>query len=319
MAEHSSHSHLNSAHDHDADGHAHAHHAPASYDRAFAIGLILNIGFVVVELGFGLLANSIALIADAGHNLSDVLGLVLAWGATLLARRQPSRRHTYGWRKSSILAAFLNAVFLLVATGAIAWESIQRFWQSGSLEGETIIGVAAIGIAINTLTALMFLSGRQGDMNIRAAFLHMAADAMVSLGVVLAGVLILYTGWFWVDPASSLVISALIIFNTWDLLKDSFNLAIDAVPRNIDERAVRLYLQECSGVAQVHDLHIWAMSTTETALTAHLVMPGGHPGDEFLAQLSQALRGNFGIAHATIQIEMSDLECSCHLAGDRSH
>lgn len=306
-------------HEHQHEKHNHAHdHQPANYNRAFAVGMILNVGFVITEFIFGVLANSIALIADAGHNLSDVLGLVLAWGAMLLARRQPSSRHTYGWRKSSILAAFLNAIFLLVATGAIAWEAIQRFGKPGEVEGGIIIGVAAIGIAINTGTALMFMSGRKGDLNIRAAFLHMAADAVVSFGVVLAGIVILYTRWFWLDPAFSLIISALIIFNTWELLRDSFNLAIDAVPTTIDERAVRLYLSELSGVEQVHDLHIWGMSTTETALTAHLVMPNGHPGDAYLQEICRELHTHFGIEHSTIQIEIGDSQFSCKLDSKHS-
>lgn len=296
---------------HNHAGHEHSGHA--NFSRAFAISLTLNLGFVGVEFFYGLLANSIALIADAGHNLSDVLGLVLAWGATLLARRPPSRRHTYGWRRSSILAAFLNAVFLLVVTGGIAWESIQRFRNPGEIQGGTIIGVAAVGIAINTATALLFMSGRKGDLNIRAAFLHMVADALVSVGVVLAGIGILTTGWLWLDPASSLIISAVIIINTWQLLKESFNLAIDAVPPNIDERAVRAYLVERPGVAQIHDLHIWGMSTTEAALTAHLVMPAGHPGDKFLIQVCQDLHEHFGIEHVTVQIEVGDSDHSCNL------
>ena len=307
--------HNHTGHRHPPDSHHHGHqHRSADYNRAFAIGMALNLGFVILEIVYGLLANSIALIADAGHNLSDVLGLVMAWGASLLARRQPSARRTYGWRRTSILAAFLNAVFLLVVTGGIAWEAVQRFHNPGAVKGGTIIGVAAIGIAINTGTALMFMSGRKGDLNIRAAFMHMAADAMVSFGVVLAGIAILVTHWLWLDPAFSLVISALIIVNTWDLLKDSFHLAIDGVPQGIDERAVRTYLAERPGVEEVHDLHIWGMSTTETALTAHLVIPGGHPGDEFLAQICKELHDHFGIEHSTIQIELGDAADSCVLA-----
>lgn len=310
--------HHNHSHGHGYSHAEHGHqHSPANYNRAFIIGLILNTGFVLTEFIFGLLANSISLIADAGHNLSDVLGLLLAWGASLLARRQPSSRHTYGWRKSSILAAFLNAICLLVVTGGIAWEAVQRFYHPSEVKSITIIGVAVIGIAINTGTALMFISGRNRDMNIKAAFLHMAADAMVSLGVVLAGIVILFTRWFWLDPAFSLVISALIIFNTWELLKDSFNLAIDAVPQGIDERAVRTYLREYAGISQVHDLHIWAMSTTETALTVHLVMPTGHPGDDFLVQIRKELHHRFGIEHSTIQIEIGNSACCCVLDRDR--
>jgi cobalt-zinc-cadmium efflux system protein len=277
------------------------------------VGLLLNSGFVLTEFAFGLLANSVALIADAGHNLSDVLGLLLAWIASVLVNRQPSARYTYGWRKSSILAAFLNAVFLLVATGGIIWEAMQRLFHPSEVEGAIVIGVAIIGVAINTVTALMFLSGRKGDMNIRAAFQHMAADALVSVGVVLAGMGIVLTHWLWLDPAFSLIISALIIFSTWGLLKDSFHLAIDGVPNNIDEGAVRTYLSERSGVTQVHDLHIWSMSTVETALTAHLVIPTGHPGDEFLVQVCRELQDLFKIQHATLQIEVGDSNHPCLL------
>lgn len=318
MTHHAEHHH---GHDHGHDhGHGHSghHHAPATYDRAFIIGLALNIGFVVVEFIWGLIANSIALIADAGHNLSDVLGLLLAWGAIWLSRRQPSPQHTYGWRKSSILAALLNAIVLLLVTGGIAWEAVQRFYQPHEVAGQTVIVVAAIGILINTGTALMFLSGRQHDLNIRAAFLHMAADALVSVGVVLAGIVILLTQWVWLDPLLSLVISGFIVLNTWALLKESFNLSIDAVPPGIDARLVQVYLAEQTGVSQVHDLHIWGISTTETALTAHLVMPEGHPGDEFLMQVQQALHHNFGIAHTTLQIEVSYSHCSCSLVRDRT-
>ena len=320
MAQHQSHKHPE--HSHNTHSH-HAHnHAPANYDRAFMVGFLLNSGFVVAEFIFGYLAHSVSLIADAGHNLSDVLGLIISWVAIFVSRRQPSSRYTYGWRKSSILATFLNAIFLLIVTGGIIWEAIQRLLQPAStVEGGVIIVVAAIGIAINTGTALMFVSGRKGaghtvsgerdDMNIRAVFLHMAADALVSLGVVLSGIAIVFTKWFWLDPAFSLVISALIIFSTWELLKDSFNLAIDGVPNDIDERIVRAYLSELSGVTQVHDLHIWSMSTVETALTAHLVMTTGQPRDEFLAQTSQDLRDRFGIQHTTLQIESGDPNHPC--------
>lgn len=302
-------------HCHSDAGHEH-HHALANYNRAFIVGLVLNGSFVLTELVFGLLANSVALIADAGHNLSDVLGLLFAWVANLLSRRRPSSRKTYGWRKSSIVAAFLNAVFLLVVTGGIAWEAIGRFFSPDNVQGSTIIWVAAIGIAINTGTALMFLSGRNDDINIRAAFFHMSADAIVSVGVVLAGIGIVLTRWLWLDPAFSLVISALIIFNTWELLKESFHLVIDGVPAKIDERAVRAYLSERPGVTQIHDLHIWGMSTTETALTAHLVIPTGHPGDEFLAHICRELHKNFGIDHSTLQVEIGDPNHPCILEPD---
>ncbi len=311
MPNHHAHSHSGSG------GSSHAshehHHTPINYDRAFRVGLVLNGGFVLIEFGLGLQANSVALLADAGHNLSDVLGLLLAWAASVLARRPASARYTYGWRKVSVLAAFLNSVFLMLVTGGILWETIHRFINPDEVKSAIVIAVAALGIAINTGTALMFLSGRKGDMNIRAAFQHMAIDAMVSLGVVLAGIAIFLTHWLWLDPAFSLLISLLIIFSTWDLLKDSFHLAIDGVPGTVDERAVLRYLSDRSNVAQVHDLHIWSMSTVETALTAHLVMPEGHPGDDFLAQISQELRDRFNIQHATLQIEVGDTHQSCAL------
>jgi cobalt-zinc-cadmium efflux system protein len=311
--DHSQHDHQ---HEHDHHGHAHAghHHAPANYNLAFGVGLILNGGFVLTEFIFGLQAHSVALIADAGHNLSDVLGLVLAWVASLLLHRKPSARYTYGWRKFSILAAFLNAIFLLVATGAIMWEAVGRLMHPSEVQGSIVITIAAIGVVINTATALMFMSGSKGDLNIKAAFQHMAADALVSVGVVIAGIGILATKWLWLDPAVSLAISVLIILGTWGLLKDSFHLAIDGVPSNIDERAVRNYLCECPGVTQVHDLHIWSMSTVETALTAHLVIPAGHPGDGFLAEVCHELNDRFRIRHTTIQIEVGDADHPCLLA-----
>lgn len=307
---HNHHSHHSPEHSHSHHNH---HHKPANYNRAFIVGLLLNGGFVLIEFGFGFLANSVALIADAGHNLSDVLGLILAWLASLLSCRQPSHRKTYGLRKSSILAAFLNAMFLLLVTGGITGEAVKRLFSPDEVQGGIIIWVAAIGIVINTATALMFVAGRKDDLNIRAAFLHMSADAMVSFGVVIAGIGIILTHWLWLDPAFSLFISALIIFNTWDLLKESFHLVVDGVPAKIDEQAVRLYLCECHGVTQIHDLHIWAMSTTETALTAHLVIPSGHPGDEFLAKVCRELNDNFNIEHSTLQIEVGDRNYPCQL------
>jgi len=299
-----------------AHHHHHGHHKLTDYSRAFAIGTILNIGFVLIEVFFGITAHSVALLADAGHNLSDVLALVLAWGASILTRRQPSHRYTYGLRRSSILIALLNGIILLIAMGGIAWEAVQRFRTPGPVAGTTVIGVAAVGIVINTVTALLFLSGHQRDLNLRGAFLHMAADAGVSLGVVLAGIAILLTGWLWFDPVVSLLIVAVVVVGTWKLLQDSVNLAMDAVPEGIEPLAVRTYLSELPNVAQVHDLHIWAMSTTETALTAHLVIPAGHPGDAFLSGICKVLHDQFGIEHATLQVEIGDSGHPCSLAPD---
>ena len=290
--------------------HNHQHHVN-NYNRAFAIGTALNISFVVVEALFGFLTGSLALIADAGHNLSDVLGLLLAWGASILAQRPPSKRFTYGLRRSSILAALINSIVLLVAMGGIATEAIQRFTNPTTISGTTVIVVALIGVVINTATALMFMSGREKDLNIKGAFLHMAADALVSVGVVLAGIAILTTGWLWFDPAISLIIVVMVVMGTWQLLKDSLNLSLDAVPNHIEPLAVRTFLAELPQVERIHDLHIWAMSTTETALTVHLVMPTGHPGDRFLAHLAQELQHHFGIEHSTIQVEINDSDSSC--------
>lgn len=294
-------------------GHGHSH-APADFGRVFAIGVFLNVAFVVVEAGFGYRAHSLALVADAGHNLSDVFGLLLAWGASVLARRAPTTKHTYGLRRSSILAALLNAVLLLVAIGGIAWEAIRRFSEPAPVVGTTVIYVALVGIAINTATALLFLSGRKDDLNIRGAFLHMAADAGVSLGVVLAGFAMLATGLTWIDPVVSLVIVAVICVGTWGLLRDSVNLALDAVPEGIEVEAVKSYLTALPNVSEVHDLHIWAMSTTETALTAHLVIPNGGGGDALLARACTELHDRFGIEHATLQIETGDEAHPCRLA-----
>jgi cobalt-zinc-cadmium efflux system protein len=302
-------------HNHDRGHHGHSH-STSNYNRAFAIDIALNLGFVIVEAVYGILAHSVALLADAGHNASDVLSLILAWGASLLTRRPPNRRYTYGLRRSSILVALLNAILLLLAMGGITWETLQRLNHPEPVAGGTVIGVAAAGILINTITALMFLSGRKHDLNLRGAFLHMAADAGVSLGVVIAGVAIVLTGWLWFDPIVSLIIVAVVVVSTWQLLKDSVNLALDAVPEGIEPLAVRTYLAEQPGIAQVHDLHIWAMSTTETALTAHLVMPSGHPGDDFLQQLCKELHDRFGIEHSTIQIELGNSTHSCAQAPD---
>lgn len=298
------HDHGHDGHRDDHGGHAHAHaHAPKDFGRAFAVGIALNTGFVVVEAAYGFSANAMALVADAGHNLSDVLGLVAAWLASVLVKRRPSARFTYGLRGSSILAALFNAVFLLVATGGIIVEAVQRLLAPEPVAGVTVMVVAGIGIAINGLTAWLFASGSRGDINIRGAYLHMAADAAVSAGVVLAGLVILLTGLDWVDPAVSLVIAGLIIWATWSLLRDSTAMALAAVPPGIDPEAVRAYLAGRPGVRGLHDLHVWPMSTTEVALTAHLVVAGPHPGNGFLRQVAEELRDRFGIAHATLQVE----------------
>lgn len=292
--------------------HSHSHdRGGGNYNRAFIISVALNTGFVIIEAVYGIRANSLALLADAGHNLSDVLGLLLAWGASTLSRRLPTPRRTYGLRRSSILAALLNASFLLVVSGGIGWEAIKRFSEPSSVAGVTIITVAAIGVVINTVSALMFLSGRKNDLNIRGAFLHLVADAAVSVGVVLAGIAIISTGWLWFDPAVSLIVTVVIVAGTWQLFRESLDLITDAVPAGIEPLAVRTYLSELPGVSGVHDLHIWAMSTTETALTVHLVMPSGYPGDAFLARLVGELHDNFAIEHPTIQIETGNPSYSC--------
>jgi cobalt-zinc-cadmium efflux system protein len=283
---------------------AHHHdHGPTDYSRAFAFGVALNVGFVIVEAAYGIMAGSLALLADAGHNLSDVLGLLLAWGANYLVRREPTERRTYGWRKSSILAALINAVILFVALGGIAWEAIRRFGNPVPVAGKTIIFVALVGVVINTATALLFLSGRKSDLNIRGAFLHMASDAGVSAGVVIAGIAILFTGRLWIDPAVSLIITVIILFGTWGLFRDAFNMAMDAVPKNIDPEAVKAYLSSLPGITGVHDMHIWAMSTTETALTAHLIKPDSKDDDVLIEKASKELHGQFGIDHITLQWE----------------
>jgi cobalt-zinc-cadmium efflux system protein len=282
-----------------------------SYNRAFVLGVLLNSGFVIIEATYGFLGNSIALLADAGHNLSDVLGLLLAWGAHWLKSIPPSKRYTYGLRRSSIMAALLNASLLMLAMGAIATEAIQRLTKPLPVSESQMIGVALVGIVINTVTALLFMSGKEKDLNIRAAFLHMASDALVSVGVVLAGVAILLTHWLWFDPVVSLIIVVVIVVGTWGLLRDSVNLALDGVPKTIELLAVRTYLSELPGVVAVHDLHIWAMSTTENALTAHLVMPTGNPGDAFLSRISLELHHNFDIDHTTIQVETGSSLLPC--------
>jgi cobalt-zinc-cadmium efflux system protein len=286
---------------------------PADFGRAFAIGIGLNLAFVAAEAAYGFAANSVALVADAGHNLSDVLGLAIAWGAIRMGRRPPSERFTYGLKGSSILAALANALLLLVACGAIAWEAIQRLGSPEPVAARTVMIVAAIGILVNGVTAWLFARGRKGDVNVRAAFVHMAADAGISAAVVLAGLAIMLTGIAWIDPLVSLLVVGVILWSTWDLLKDSVTLALAGVPEGVELAAVRSTLAALPGVAVVHDLHVWPMGTTDIALTAHLVMPGGHPGDAFLCEVAHDLEHRFGIGHATLQIEL-DPGTDCALA-----
>ncbi|AEJ02425.1 cation diffusion facilitator family transporter [Nitrosomonas sp. Is79A3] len=295
----------NHAHDHDHS------HVPKSYDRAFAIGVALNVGFAVVEVIFGLLSNSLALLADAGHNLSDVLSLLFAWGASVLVRKLPTQRHTYGLRRTSILAALINALVLLVAVGAITWEAIHRFGYPESVASDTVIWVASVGIVINGFMAWLFMSGEKQDMNIRGAYLHMVADAAVSLGVVIAAITIKITGWLWLDPVVSLVVAVIIGIGTWGLLRESLNLALDAVPANIHPAQVEAYLANLPGIEAVHDLHIWAMSTTEIALTVHLIKPDAVIDDLLLVQINNELREKFGIQHTTVQFECGNVSHPC--------
>ena len=294
--------------------HAHAHHhhhAPASHDRAFALGIGLNLAYVALETGFGLYAGSLALVADAGHNLSDVLGLALAWGAAWLTRREPTPRRTYGLRRSSILAALANAMLLLLAIGAIALEAVRRLQTPEPVATGIVFWVAGIGVLVNGGTALMFMRGRAHDLNIQGAFLHMAADAGITVGVMAAALLIGRTGWLWIDPAVSLAIALVILIGTWGLLRDSVDLALDAVPRGIDPAEVAGFLAGQPGVSEIHDLHIWAMSTTETALTVHLVLPQAALDDGLLVRLRHELHDRFAIQHATIQVETGDPAAPC--------
>lgn len=291
--------------------HHHHDHEVKNYDRAFAVGIFLNVVFVAVEAGYGFVAGSLALLADAGHNLSDVLSLVLAWGASVLARRSETRRRTYGFRKITVMASLISAITLLVALGGIAWEAIKRMAMPQPVEGGVVITVAAIGVFINTLTALMFLSGQKHDLNIKGAFLHMAADAAVSLGVVLAGLVIMQTGWFIVDPVISIAIALIIFVGTFGLLRDSFNLSIDAVPRHMDIESIGAYFASLATVCSFHDLHVWALSTTETALSVHIVVNQDTIRNDFLEDIQAHLHDQCGIEHATIQVEgLSDTQMS---------
>ena len=308
------HNHSNSP-DHldDADhGGRHHHHVPGS-NRAFAIGVALNLGFVLIEIGFGLWTNSLALLADAGHNFGDVIGLLMAWGAMRLALVKPSTRYTYGLGSTTILAAMSNAMLLILATGGIVWEASHRLLNPTAepVQGTIVIGVALAGVLINGITALMFMRGSDHDLNLRGAYLHMAADAAVSLGVAIAGGLMLYGGWLWLDSVVSIAIAGVILVSTWSLLRESIQLAMHAVPSRIDAVEVKNYLSSLEGVDEVHDLHIWGMSTTETALTAHLLMPHGHPGDDFFANVADELEHRFRIGHPTLQIETGQSERPC--------
>ena len=292
--------------------HNHSHRVN-NYNISFAIGIGLNVIFVIIEVFYGVLADSLALIADAWHNLSDVLSLLLAWGANYLASRQATPRRTYGLRRVTILASLLSAVLLLVALGGIAWESIERLSSPAPVQGYIVITVAAIGVVINTLTALLFVSGQKHDLNIRAAYLHMAADAGISLGVVIAGSAIIFTGWLWLDPVISLLIVLIVLLGTWTLLKDSLNLSIDAVPKDINIREVREYLSGLESVSQIHDLHVWALSTRQTALSVHLVRRENRLDNNFLQEIQEYLHHHFNIGHTTIQVESEESQNGCAL------
>jgi cobalt-zinc-cadmium efflux system protein len=304
-------------HSHGLGGHSHAH-LPETFGRAFAIGIALNAAYVLVEAGFGIAAHSVSLVADAAHNLADVLGLVAAWGAIQLAQRPAQGRFTYGFRGSSILAALGNAVALLVVTGGLTWEAIRRLVEPVESVGSTMMIVAACGVVINGATALLFMRGRESDLNIKGAFMHMLADALLALGVVVAGGLVVMTGQFWIDPVFGLVIGAIIVLGTWGLLRDSVALALSAAPRGIDLQQVHGHLCSLPGVTAVHDLHVWAMSTTETALTAHIVRPGMGSDDDFLHRVSTDLCDRFRIGHVTLQVETDALENACALAAEPS-
>lgn len=298
---------------HTGHSHNHQHNDPINHGPAFAFAIALNTIFVLVEFSYGFIANSTALMADAGHNLSDVLGLLLAWGAATLSRKAPSERYTYGLRSTSIMAALANAMFLLTASGAIAWEAMHRFSQPPLIAGLTVSLVAGIGIVINGLSAYLFVKGSKGDLNIRGAYLHMAADAIVSLGVAIAGMAMLFTGWYWLDPLISLVIVIVIIISTWGLLCESVQLALIAVPAHINVTALEAYLRQCPGVTDIHDLHIWGMSTTESALTVHLVMPEGYPGDIFMDGIVHTLKERYSVHHCTLQVEQGTTDHTCAL------
>jgi len=311
---------MNHDHDHSSHGHhGHAHLPPSSgYSRAFLLGIGLNLAFVLVEVTYGLVAHSLALLADAGHNVGDVLGLGLSWGAAALAKVKPSHRRTFGFRRTTIVASVANAFILLFVTGGLTWESIGRLQSPVPTRGALILVVALVGAVVNTASALLFMKGRRKDLNLRSAFLHLASDAVLAMGVALSGAIILGTGWFWLDPAISIVIAVAILAGTWSLMKKSMNLILDAVPEGIDPIQVKAFLGTLAGVIEIHDLHIWAMSTTETALTAHLVMPGNSCRPTFLAEACKALHDRFGIDHATLQIDPEEAPAPCTLASDET-
>ena len=321
--DHANHDHAN--HDHANHDHRHSHshgpsghsHAPTDFGRAFAIGVVLNTGYVALEVTFGLLSGSLALLADAGHNLSDVLGLLLAWGASWLAKRSPQPGRTYGYKRGPILASLANAIILLIAVGAIVWEAVRRLITPEPVASQTILWVAIVGVFVNAGTAWLFMSGRKGDLNVRGAFVHMAADTGVTVGVIVAALLIQWTGWQWIDPAISLAIAVVILVGTWGLLRDSTNLAMDAVPPGIDQGEVTNYLRSLPGISEIHDLHIWGMSTTETALTVHLVRADPELDATLLDRLTKDLRDRFGIGHATAQLETVAMAQACSMRSDK--
>jgi cobalt-zinc-cadmium efflux system protein len=302
-------------HDHHHD-HDHHHHGPKTHGRAFAVGIALNLGFVAVEVIYGVLSHSVALLADAGHNFGDVLGLGLSWGATALATLKPSARRTFGFRRTTIVASMANALILLFVTGGLAWESVRRLVSPEPAQGKTMIVVALVGAVVNTASALLFMAGSKDDLNLRSAFLHLASDAVLALGVAAAGGVILFTGWLWLDPGASIVLAIAILAGTWSLMRKSLNLMLDAVPEGIDPAEVKAFLCALPRVVEVHDLHIWAMSTTETALTAHLVMPGNSCEPTFIARACKELHEKFDIDHATLQIDPEEASAPCALAPD---
>jgi cobalt-zinc-cadmium efflux system protein len=313
-----------SDHDHGSHGHSHDHHShghshvPGSVGRAFVLGIGLNLAFVVVEVVYGITSHSLALLADAGHNVGDVLGLALSWGAAALARVKPSNRRTFGFRRTTIVASVANALILLFVTGGLTWESISRLRSPVPTQGTTIVVVALIGAVVNTASALLFMRDRRRDLNLGSAFFHLASDAVLAVGVAVSGGIILLTGWFWLDPAVSIVLAITILAGTWSLMSKSMNLMLDAVPEGIDPERVKAFLATLVGVVEIHDLHIWAMSTTETALTAHLVMPGNSSRPTFLADACRELHDKFGIEHTTLQIDPEEAPAPCTLASDET-